>query len=137
MTRAYEPIAFPDAEDLLVQYLGAELAARGESAMVHTQIPISRPDRFVVLPRVGGARRNLVVDSPTIAVECWGNTAESAYGLCRMVRALLGGLVGRIVNGVQFYRVDELGGPVNLPDPVSHQSRYTMTVSLSLRGIAL
>lgn len=137
MSRAYEPIAFPDTEALLVTYLGAELAARGDSATVHTQIPTTRPARFVVVPRVGGPRRNLVVDSPTIAVESWANTAESAYGLCRIVRALLGALPGRVVDGVPFYRIDEFSGPVNLPDPESYQARYTLTVSLSLRGIAL
>lgn len=137
MTQAHEPIAFPDVEDLLVTYLTQELADRNDTATVHVQIPTVRPARFVLVPRVGGVRRNLVVDSPTIGFECWDNTAAKAYALCRLVRAFVHALPGRTVDGATFYRVEEFGGPVNLPDSLSAQARYTFTASLSVRGTAI
>lgn len=132
-----EVIVFPDVEDLLVTYLTAELAEREESATVHTQIPNPRPDRFVVVPRVGGTRRNLVVDSPTIGVECWAERPKPALDLCQLVRGLVLALPGRVVDGVPFYRVSEFGGPSNLPDTLSNQARYVFTVSVSCRGSAV
>lgn len=132
-----EAIAFPDVEDLLVIYLTEELAARGDTASVHVAAPDPRPTRFVLVPRVGGTRRNLVVDSASIAFECWADTPARASALCKLVRALVGALPGLTVEGVPFYLVEEFGGPVNLPDPESHQSRYTFTASVSCRGTAL
>lgn len=133
-----EVIVFPDVEDLLVTYLGAELTARGDTATVHTRVPAPRPDRFVLVPRVGGTRRSLVVDSPTIGFECWAATDTAAEGLCSLVRGLVFALPRQPpVRGVQFYRVDEFGGPTNLPDPVSNQSRYVFTAAVSCRGTAL
>lgn len=133
-----EAIAFPDVEDLLVTYLGSELAARGDSATVHVAVPDPRPDRFVLVPRVGGARRNLVVDSPTIGFECWAATPGQAYSLCRLTRALVHALPGKTIDTVAFYAVDEFAGPANLPDGgLSGQARYIFTAAVSCRGIAI
>lgn len=127
-------ISFPDVEDLLVVYLSAEFLTRGETASVHTKVPEQRPSKFVLVPRGGGVRRNLVVDSPTINFECWAATDVEACNLCILTRALVNALPGRKISGSTFYRVDEFGGPINLPDDLSHQSRYTFTSSISCRG---
>lgn len=132
-----EVIAFPDIEDLLQQYLTAALAARGDTATVHISVPTTRPDRFVLVPRVGGIRQNLVVDAATIGVECWASTPGQAFGLVRLVRALLGSAAGTVVGGVQVYRVTEAGGPANLPDPLSQHARYILTVEVAVRGAAI
>lgn len=132
-----EPVLFPDAEDLLVGYLTTEFATRGISATAHTRVPNPRPNAFVLVPRVGGTRRNLVVDSPTIGFEVWGLTDKAACDLGRVVRALIFGLSGRVISGVQCYRVDELVGLTNFPDGVSAQSRYIFTTTLSFRGVVL
>lgn len=131
-----EVVIFPDVEDLLVTYLTAELAARSDPATVHTTVPNPRPDRFVLVPRVGGPKASLVVDNPTIGIECWAATAGQALGLCQLVRGLVHALPGRTVAGVPFYRTSEFAGPANLPDPASNQSRYILTVSLRVRGTA-
>lgn len=132
-----EPILFPDAEDLLVQYLTTELTARDIAATAHTRVPNPRPDSFVLVPRVGGTRRNLVVDSPMVGFEVWGLTDKAACDLGRVVRALVFGLSGHVISGVQCYRVDELVGLTNFPDGVSAQSRYVFTTTLSFRGVVL
>ena len=132
-----EAIAFPDVEALLVTYLTAALAARGDTATVHVSVPTERPARFVLVPRVGGPRRNAFVDAATIAVECWAGTPGQAHDLCRLVRALLSAAAGTVVGGVPVYRVDEAAGPANLPDPLSQQARYILTVSVAVRGAAI
>lgn len=131
-----EVIVFPDVEDLLVTYLSTELAARGDTATVHTVVPADRPDRFVLVPRVGGTRANLVVDNATIGIEAWASTDQQAHDLCQLVRGLVHALPGRVVDGVTFYRTGEFAGPTNLPDPVSRQSRCIFTPTVSCRGTA-
>lgn len=132
-----QAVAFPDVESLLVDYLTGAFAARSETASVHTQVPNPRPSRFVLVPRVGGPARNLVVDNPTIGVECWADSAGAAHDLCQLTRALLRALPGRTVGGVMVYSVAELAGPQQLPDPASQQARYIYTPTLTCRGTAI
>lgn len=133
-----EVIVFPDVEDLLVAYLSAELPAHGDAATAHVTVPDPRPDRFVLVPRVGGVKRNLVVDSPTVGVECWAATPKQAHDLCQLVRGLLHALPDKTVAGVAFYRMEEFAGPANLPDGgLSGQARYILTVAVSCRGTAI
>lgn len=127
-------VVAPDAEGLLVDYFTAELPAQGDSATAHVNVPDPRPDRFVLVPRIGGTMRNRVVDQPTIGIECWAQTDAQAYGLAALVRGLVHALRGHKLGDVQCYLVDEFGGPSNLPDPVSSQSRYVLTVSIGLRA---
>lgn len=137
MTRPYEPILFPDAEALVRQFLVDEYAARSESASVHIRVPNPRPDRFTLTPRVGGIRASLVVDAPQFAFECWDVDDQGAENLAMFTRALVLGLPGRVLDGHQVYRVTEIGGPANLPDSRSDQSRYVFSTSVYLRGTAL
>lgn len=132
-----EAIQFPDVEAALVTYLTAALAARGDTASVHVRIPKQRPARFVLVPRLGGTKANLVADEPTIGFECWANTDLQASNLARLTRALVHALRGQTTAGVTFYRVTEFAGPANLPDPTSNQSRYVFTVAVQVRGSAL
>lgn len=132
-----EPIVFPDVEDLLVTYLTGEYALRGETASVHTAVPNPRPDRFVLVPRLGGQRLGLVVDAPTIGLETWALTDGQAASLMGLTRALIGALPGQALAGHQIYGVEEFAGPGNLPDPLSTHGRYVYTVSIRIRGHAL
>src|SRR5262245_41866590 len=127
-------IVFPDVEALLVTYLQAELLARSDTATVHVSVPNPRPDRFVLVPRLGGARRNIVNDAATIGIACWAATPAQAGGLAQLVRGLVNALPGKVVSSVPFYQVQEFAGPANLPDPQSDQSRYVFTVSIGVRG---
>lgn len=128
-----ETIAFPDVETLLVGYLKAQLAARSDTATVATKVPNPRPRRLVRLLRAGGARKNLVIDSPTVVVECWDADETAAAELVRLVRALIWAMPG--TSGV--YRVGEFAGPASQPDPESGSPRYVFTVSVDVRGFTL
>lgn len=132
-----EAIVFPDAAAALIEYLGEEFAARGETATVHRAVPDPRPPRFVTVYRIGGVRRGIVQDVPREAVDAWAETPEAAHDLLMLARALIGAVQGRTVAGVQFGRVTEAGGPVDLPDPESEQPRWSYQPELAVRGRAI
>lgn len=131
-----EVIVFPDAEQVLGDWLSAQLAALGDDTAVSTRAPDPRPGRFVVLQRTGGPRTSLVVDAPQITVECWADEESAASDLAQLVRALLISASGMRTAGTTIYRVREASGPGNLPDPVSPQARYTQVFEIQLRGTA-
>jgi hypothetical protein len=54
--------------------------------------------------------------------------------MAQLARAVLHDLLGTVVDGVLVCKVDEFSGPVNLPDPLSDQPRYTQTFSVALRA---
>lgn len=131
-----EVIVFPDAEGLICDWLPGELADRGRTVTVSTKVPNPRPSEFVRVIRAGGPQLNLVQDRPTLIVEAWAATESAAASLAELSRALIKSTAGTVIGGVTVYRVDELGGPNNNPDPDSAQARYTVTLSMLLRGTA-
>lgn len=132
-----ETIVFPDVEAMLVAHLGTELSARGDTATVHTAVPKDRPGRFVIVPRVGGVARNIVIDEATIATESFAKTEGRAHDLCQLVRALMRAMAGQVIGGVTVGAVNDVGGPAKLPDPVSQQPRYIYTASVQTRGTSI
>lgn len=137
---ATEVIAFPDLEALLVDYLNGELPRwlAEPVPLVSVQVPDERPDTFVVVPRRGGTRRNLVTDQVTIGVESWSTSPQAAYDVVQVVRGLIFALRGATLGATAVvYRVQEYAGPANLPDPVSAHSRYVATFAIDVRGVAI
>jgi hypothetical protein len=128
----YEPVVFPDAVAVVTTYLDSVL-----TEPVGNKVPNPRPTAFVVCDRVGGARRNLVVDDANVVVEAWAAADADAHDLAQLARAHVLSLPGQVVGGVPVYDVDELGGPGNQPDPLSGQSRYVFTVQVAVRGTAI
>lgn len=122
-----ETIVFPDVEAVLVSALSPLV-----SVPVSTRVPASRPDAFVLVRRVGGARPNLVTDRATVTVECWSTSTVEACDLSRYARAYVHTLAPDTVR-----RVVELSGPADSPDPVSGTPRYQFTVQIDTRGVAV
>lgn len=124
-----ELIVFPDTVALVVDFLADEVGCH-----VGNTVPTDRPTQFVVVRRVGGVLRNFVADSATLTVECWADLAENAHDLAQWCRGLLHTMPGQQFDGVTVYKIDELAGPADLPDPLSDQPRYSFTVSVTVRG---
>lgn len=122
-------IVFPDAEAVLVTYLG-ELVA----VPVVTKAPNPRPDSFVRLSRVGGARRDFLHDSPMVVFECWAATETDASELGSLVRSLVFALRGGDAGDVPIGRVQEVGGLQSYPDPSTELPRYQFTASIDMKG---
>jgi hypothetical protein len=134
-----EAIDFPDIESAVITYLRTELAALGETATVSDSgykpsSTTKRPERLVVVQRIGGPRLDLVRDSANLDIHCY---ATDAYALVRKVRALVGKLQGETISGAHVYRVQEFAGPAKLPHPASSTPRYVFAVRLDFRGSAL
>lgn len=133
-----EVIVFPDASAVVVGHLRDSLAARGFPTPVGTRVPNPRPaGRLVVVSRTGGVAANLVVDEAMLTVDCWGDREQDAHDLAQLCRALVRAAAGSVLGGVAVYRVVEVGGPQNLPDPLSASPRYLFTLMVGLRGVAV
>lgn len=128
------PVVFRDAAELVTRPLREQLPGLGHPGPVTTKVPQPRPAAFTTVRRVGGPRRSLVVDGPILVVEAWGPDTGAAMDRAQAARAVVTALVGQVVDGTQIYRVDELAGPADLPDPSSTQPRVTFTVEVWLRG---
>lgn len=123
-------ILFPNAVTVVLSRLRAALPA---VIFVH-DLPATRPSAFVRLLRTGGPRTNLVVDGAQLTIEAWGPTSDAAATTAELVRAHLNSLPDQVGVVPPIYRIDELSGPAELPDPVSSSRRYTWSVIVHLRG---
>jgi hypothetical protein len=122
-------IVFPDAVLVTIQYLRSVLTG----VTVVSRIPDPRPSEFVRIERLGGIRRNLILDRPRIDVECWSKSEEGAADLAGIVRAYTLAMAGKR-SATTVYDVREVSGPMWLPDDVSGQPRYSFAVEFSTRG---
>lgn len=131
-------ILFPDAEALVIAYLDDQLDA-DVFGQVPSPLEATTSDPFVVVRRVGGGRRLKVVDMATLTVDAYASREDDASDLIQRARAYLCALPGTTLgdDSVACYRVDEVGGPVALPDPLTDMPRYTFTADVHLRGSAL
>lgn len=123
-------VLFPDATRIVADRLRALL----EPTPVVTRVPKPRPDRFVLVRRLGGARANLVVDDAQLGIECWDDTDAEAHDLAQLARAHVNAMAGTVAGGVRVYAVREFAGPADLPDPLSNQPRYVFTSQVAVRG---
>lgn len=132
-----ERILFPDAAAAAMGALNTQLPALGFTSIpVRSHVPNPRPARFVLVFRTGGPRANLVTDGAQLTIEAWAATEADAHDLAQAARAIINSLQATITGGVTVYGVTELGGPANLPDPVSEQSRFTWSTIVNVRGVA-
>lgn len=127
-----ELILFPDAAHAAVQVLRAGLTG----TTVATRVPNPRTLPFVLVRRIGGTRRNLVVDGAQLSVEAWAATEEAAHDLAQRCRGLLHQAEGTSAGGIRLHRMVEIGGPVLLPDEDTAEPRYVGTYELNTRGTA-
>lgn len=127
---------FPDVIAVTATYLRAELIARSRPVPVVSRVPSVRPAEFVRLRRLGGPRRDIVTDLAQVAVECWSGSPVTADSLAQLCRGLLWEMGPGTHSGAVIFRVRELGGPADLPDPTSNQDRSTFSVQIALRGVA-
>lgn len=128
-------IIFPDAEALLSA--GFELMLPeilpGPAIPIHQDVPNPRPpEEFLIVRRIGGTRRDLVTDLPTILIEGWAKRHSRAERITQAARSILHWFTD--INGHFIYVDGEFGGPVNYPDQLSGTPRYTSTYSVAIRA---
>lgn len=122
-------VVFPDAVLVVIEYLRPRLS----DVPVYSRVPESRPAEFVTVKRIGGQRRTLITDRPRMDIHCWSDSEEGAEDLMKKVRAYTLAMAGRR-GTTTVYDVQEVGGPMSLPDSTSGQPRYAFAVEFSTRG---
>lgn len=106
------------------------------SVRVATDVPASRPPRFVTLEALSSSGgyagvKAQVLSRRRVLVYAWGTDESDAYSLCEQVRELLMALP-RQRRGVRA--VDIVGEPARRDDPQSGHRRFVMTVDLTMRS---
>ncbi|MDT0270582.1 hypothetical protein RM844_30345 [Streptomyces sp. DSM 44915] len=119
--------AFDDATLLATAYLRPLL----DPVHVGTRVPRPRLPEMVLLRRVGGPRRNALIEDARIDVQVWAASDERAMEIARHARYELARICEREPRVRQFA---EESGPQMIPDAPSDVPRVLMTVVLSVRG---
>lgn len=99
----------------------------------------SRPlgeDRFIVIKRTGGVRRDALTDDPQFTIQWYDQDAGLAEEGIEDLRTRLANLAGsQVIDGVRCKGVTEYSGPTEQPDPDSpNHSRYSYNVALALKA---
>lgn len=129
------PLAFPDAERLVVDHLKnrAELAG----VVVDNRPPagFDGTQKAVLVSRVGGAWvDDLHLDQPLLDLESYGPDKTAAHTVALTARAALLEAAGTVYGGASVTEVAEADGPRWLPDyNRPNGNRYLSTVRLSIR----
>lgn len=128
---------YPDAEQLVINYLRPLLVARPEpwltglklgnkKPQTSTAIP---PERIVFVRRIGGQPRNHL-DLARLDFKCYGKTEYEAQQLAALVFALM----QASVNHSGITTVTQFLGLTNAPDDLSNAPRYMFTMEFQIEG---
>lgn len=136
MTDPTPLVVFPDVVALCVDAIRAGFKTQGNTTAIANVLPDPAAP-CVTVRRHGGPRRDLVTDQAQIGLESYARTAVEAHDNCQLARALVFAMRGTAHDGVAIYRIGELAGPQDLPDPISTLPRYVCTLVVAARGRAL
>lgn len=136
-----EVILFGDVESALIGYLQAQLVSRSDTATVapdgyKPSSTTERPDRLVVVQRIGGAKENLVTDGASIEFHCYDTTDVLAWGLSSRIRGIVGAIEGQWLGTIYIRRTQEWTAPARMPHPKSNNPRYTFASTVFIKGAA-
>lgn len=124
-----------DVEGPLIDWAPGALADVGHPGWTAAD-SLTGPKSIAIF-QTGGVERNLVIDSPTIAVEVLGTKLSDGKAVILLLRALIKDLVGREgPAGIWITGYAEFGGPAILPK-AGAENRYTMTISLDVGAVTL
>lgn len=135
-----EILVAPDAAALMIAWLTSELPTIPDQAPVgvYRDVPNPRPSAFVTVHQDGGLGRdgsNVPVDRPQLTIDAYAATAAGAQDLAQNARAVAHAARGVVHAGVQCYRVEDGGAPVDLPDPLAAgtHERFRFVIALTVR----
>lgn len=132
-----DPVRFAPAEVALADYLTTVLADRDVDGPVVNEVPDrTQWSRYVLVLRIGGAKANLITDTPRLMVECVDQYGSAAAELAAVVRALIDAAAPGLVGGVWVDRIRDLGMTYS-PDPDTNLPRYLLTKELHTKGAVL
>ncbi len=129
-----ELIIFPDAEDAVRRHLDASIT---DAEVFAAATPAQLPERSVTVVRVGGTSDQMVIDRPSLSIDCRSaRTRGDAFRLANQVRAIINAAaLDGAMSDATCYWATETSGPYLNPDPLNHnQHRYTIAFQMGLRG---
>ncbi|WP_282778310.1 MULTISPECIES: hypothetical protein [unclassified Nocardia] len=131
-----EIVVFPDVESLVMTYLSAQLADRGDSTPVVRTVPETPPGRIVRLSSFWGEDTGRALASRFVTVQCTDATNADAAALAELCFAILRG--ARHDPSIPSVRdVVAVDRPADrLPEPDPYRPNYQFTLSFLLRGQA-
>ncbi|ALJ20379.1 hypothetical protein [Microbacterium sp. No. 7] len=137
------PLLVPaDAEVAALTELSAELPPRGfaltlVNGLLGTKLPTvtPKPPAFGRVITTGGVARDRVTDSPTLVLEGYATSEQTARDLCALMVAIVdAAATAGTLGGIPCYRARGFSLPANLPHPnVPTHFRFTATISVDLR----
>lgn len=100
-----------NAEVALIQYLTKSFP----DVNVSSDLPNPRPPQAITLERTGGGEDSIVLDRPTIAIQCWSNNHVDAMLLAdevdKAMREWDNPSIPDIHRSGKYYFPDEYGNP--------------------------
>ena len=125
-------VTYPNAAALVIAYLKPLVTPLA----VHHDVPNARPATFARVLRTGGPREG-VLDLVQLTIESWAGPADGdvAETNAQIVRRHVNNMVGATLGSYPVYKVVELSGPAELPDPLSDSRRVTWSVQVWIRGL--
>ena len=111
-----------DYERLVVDYLNG----LGLPAKAYYDVPRDRPVSFIIVLRTGGGHREIVMERPSFAIDCWAKTRRGAEELARSVQDAMQAMP-EAVDNVFGCTVDSV---YRNPDPDTGTPRYSITLQL-------
>lgn len=123
-------VTYDNAAALVIAYLKPLITPL---AVAH-DVPNPRPTNFVRILRTGGPREG-VLDLVQLTIESWAYAADTAESNAQIVRRHINNMVGASLSSHPVYKVVELSGPAELPDPLSDSHRVTWNIQAWIRGI--
>ena len=129
-------VTFANAPALVIAHLRPLVAP----LPVHHDVPNARPPTFIKIFRTGGSSNTgggsaAPLDLAQLTIESWATDSDTAEANAQIVRRHINDLVGQSLSGHPVYKVVELSGPGELPDPFSNSRRSTWSVQVWIRGI--
>lgn len=129
MPAALTPV---DIEAALTGWLRAAL----DGPRVVTELPATLQTDLplVQVERLAGRGRDLIIDEPTVDVECFAATRADARALAYECQRLLRHVLpGQPITGGLARRVQELSGPAWRPYPNLAVRRFGLSVQITVR----
>lgn len=122
--------SLPKATDVMLTWAAATFPTVRSASRVLAE------DRFIVMKRIGGPRRDALTDNPMFTVQWYDQDADLAETGMRDLRDAIANLHGReIVPGVRCKGVEETSGPSDQPDPDSPSyARYSYNVQIAMKA---
>lgn len=126
-------VVFPDSEELFRVSLALTASqVLGGTFPCATKPPNPRPHEFFVVRRVGGIARDFTTDVPYILIEAWADTEARASRMASVAQGFVHWVTN--INGFSILDRSEISGPLNFPDGLSAQARYTATYAIAVRA---